>query len=354
MGECPSADGEFISRRELRHGVRKLPIRVRRMLSKPFAVPILRSRGGRRIPRETTRTQGTISNLRKHSVLSWIFPIVLFVLAAFVSSLAQKERGHYSGGGADYDGAKTDLLWEIGRRPSLAFGFRNFLADLAWLDAVQVMGDLRMTRNAYDRLTVLVETVTNLDPKFAVPYLVGGLVLGDSPDHAQKALGFLERGIRHHPSDWRFPFYIGYIRYFTLGDPAEGGRALREASGLRDSPPYLPFLASRMLAEGRKPETALEFLAAMIRQETDPSRKGILERRIKEVVVERDIQALEAAVQAYRGKTETFPERFSDLVEAGLIRGVPREPNGGRYLLSSDGRVRSSTMTQRLKVFRLK
>jgi uncharacterized protein YbcV (DUF1398 family) len=109
-----------------------------------------------------------------------------------------------------------------------------------------------------------------------------------------------------------------------------------------------------MLAEGRKPETALEFLAAMIRQETDPSRKGILERRIKEVVVERDIQALEAAVQAYRGKTETFPERFSDLVEAGLIRWVPREPNGGRYLLSSDGRVRSSTMTQRLKVFRLK
>jgi len=299
------------------------------------------------------RTQGTISNLRKSPVLSWFFPLVLIVLSAFVSSLAQKEH-RQDGSGVAYDGPKMGLLWEIRRRPTLAFGFRNFLADTAWLQAVQIAGDLRMTRKAYDRLAVLIETVTNLDPKFAVPYLMGGVVLGDSPDHAHKALEILERGVRHHPSDWRFPFYIGYLRYFSLGDPAEGGKALEGASRLPDSPPYLPLLAARMLAEGRKPETALQFLEAMVKQETDSSRMEILQRRIREVIVERDIQELESAVERYRKKEGTLPENLFVLAQAALIRRVPEEPNGGRYLLSPDGKVRSSRMTQRLKVFRNK
>lgn len=292
-----------------------------------------------------------MSILRKHPAFSWLFPIVLFLLAAFVSSLAQQAR-RQPGSGFAFDGQRPDLLWDVGRRPSLAFGFRNFLADIGWLQTVQIAGDLRMTRQAYDRLAVLIETVTNLDPKFAVPYMMGAVVLGDSPDHAQKALGILERGIRHHPADWHFPFYIGYLRYFSLGDPADAGRALEEASRLPDSPPYLPLLAARMLAEGRRPETALEFLETMVKQETDTSRMEILKRRIQEVIVERDIQELESAVEAYRKREGTLPENLSILAQAGLIRRIPEEPHGGKYLLTLDGKVRSSKMTQRLKVFR--
>lgn len=302
-------------------------------------------------PEEKMKPQGPMSRLRKVPALSWLVPVLLIVLAAFISSLAQKDLRR-TGGRSAYGESEPDLLWEISRRPSLAFGFRNFLADVAWLQAVQTAGDLRMTRKAYDRLTLLIDTATRLDPKFAVPYLMGAIVLGDSQDHAPKALGILERGVRHHPSDWRFPFYIGYLNYFSLGDPAEGGKSLERAAWLPDSPPYLPLLAARMLAEGRRPETALEFLAVMARQETDSARKEILERRIREVIVERDIQELEAAVDAYREKAGTLPEELSVLVEAGLIRRVPDEPNGGLYLLSGDGKVRSSRMPQRLKVFR--
>jgi len=43
---------------------------------------------------------------------------------------------------------------------------------------------------------------------------------------------------------------------------------------------------------------------------------------------------------------------LSDLVLAGLIRTIPEEPNGGRYVLSPDGTVRSNRVTSRLKVFR--
>jgi len=63
-----------------------------------------------------------------------------------------------------------------------------------------------MTRNDFDRLSDLLFTVVRFDPRFVVPYLLGGIVLGDSPYHAGAALDLLERGERQFPSDWRFPF----------------------------------------------------------------------------------------------------------------------------------------------------
>jgi hypothetical protein len=278
-------------------------------------------------------------------------PLLLLFLSALLSSRLLPDP--WSARTADAKPAgEAGLLLEISRRPALAFGFRNFLGDLAWLKAVQVAGARKMTPGDYDRLYVLLKGVGNFDPRFDVPYLLGGIILGDSPRHVPEALDILDRGTKSHPSDWRFPFYVGYTRYFSLGDPLEGGKALEEASRLPGSPPYLALLASRMLTEGREPKTALALLEAMAGQETDTARKEVLQRRIREVIVERDLQSLERAVEEYRARHGALPASLSSLAAAGILHGIPREPNGGRYLLSPGGEVRSDRMKQRLKVFR--
>jgi hypothetical protein len=281
----------------------------------------------------------------------WLLPLLLLASSAFLSASLFRERSSLAQGrkGVAQSGS---LLLEISRRPAFAFGFRNFLADLQWMDAVQVAGSRRMSRTDYDRLDVLVRTVNNFDPKFVVPYLLGGLVLGDSSRHVPEALRTLERGGRNFPGDWRFPFYIGYTQYFSLGNPADGGRAIEAAARIPGSPPYLPFLAARMLSEGRKPETALVFLEEMLKQEADPARRVVLQRRLLEVIVERDIQGLERAVETYRSRSGDLPGDLYELVPAGLLREVPAEPHGGRYLLNPDGTVRSDHVRQRLRVFR--
>ncbi|HSE14278.1 MAG TPA: hypothetical protein VLB08_01675, partial [Candidatus Deferrimicrobium sp.] len=249
---------------------------------------------------------------------------------------------------------RPGLLDAISNHPSYSFGFRNFLADVVWLEAVQVAGNLKMTPGDYDRLHDLLNVVANFDPKFEIPYLLGGLVLGESPDHAQEALEVLERGRTNHPSRWQFPFYIGFTHYFSLGDGIAGGKAMGEAARLPGSPAYLPGLASRMLTEAREPEAALKLLEPIARQETDPARRAVLERRIREVTVERDLQELEMAVEAYRGKMGVPPRDLSDLVRAGIVSAIPEEPNGGRYLMEPGGRVRSDRVSQRLRVFQKK
>jgi len=210
-----------------------------------------------------------------------------------------------------------------------------------------------MTLDEYDRLSGLLSTVVRFDPRFMVPYLLGGIVLGDSPDHAGAALGLLARGEGQFPSEWRFPFYAGYIHYFSLGNPEEGGMAILRAARIPGSPPHFPLLASRMLSEGNRPDTALAFLREMTDRETDPRRKASLEERIRRVTVERDLQLLEGAVADYTSRVGAHPGELADLVRLGVLAKIPEEPYGGRYLLTTGGRVRSDRAPQgRLKVLR--
>jgi len=246
---------------------------------------------------------------------------------------------------------RPGLLAAISQRPSFSFGFRNVFADIAWLEAVQVAGNLKMAPADYDRLYELLDVEANFDPKFDIPYLLGGLVLGESPNHAQKALAVFERGKRERPVDWRFPFYIGYTNYFSLGEAGKGGKAMAEAARLPGSPAYLPGLASRVLSEGREPGAALALLEPIVRQENDPARRAVLERRIREVTIERDLQALEKAVESYREKMGVIPRELQDLVGVGILSGIPAEPNGGKYLMDTGGKVRSDKVSQRLRVF---
>lgn len=273
--------------------------------------------------------------------------ILLLGASALLSS--RLSPGLASAGGQD--GAVDNLAVAVSRHPSLAIGFRNACADLVWLGAIQVAGNRKMASADYDRLALLLDTAANFDPRFETIYLLGGLILGESPAHARRAVTLLERGRKSHPESWQIPFYLGFTYYFILGQPIEGGRSMADASRLPGSPEYLPRLAARMLVEGKDPETALSFLAVMIRQEQDPARRAVLERRAADVAIERDLQRLERAVDSYRSTNGKLPASLSDLVRAGILSRLPVEPNGGAYRIDQEGNVFSNRSGRRIKVF---
>ncbi len=126
------------------------------------------------------REGGTLSALRGTTIFLWVLPALLLAMSGFLSSRVIRERSviHWSD---NVRGGKGSLFLEISRNPAFAFGFRNFLGDLAWLRAVQIAGTSNIAPGDYDRLYVLLRTVGNFDPRFVVPYILGGMVLGDSP-----------------------------------------------------------------------------------------------------------------------------------------------------------------------------
>ena len=238
-------------------------------------------------------------------------------------------------------------------KPTL-LGYHNLGADVVWLRLVQVFGKRRNTADEYAWMYHALDVITTLDPQYDYAYYVGGVMLTNVANRVDLSNRLLEKGFKENPTIWNIPFLLGYNHYFILGDATKAAEYIAAAARLPGGPAYLPGLATRLYAEANNPETALEFLEALWRQTQDIETREILEKRAKEIMIERDIQGLESAVQRYRSKRESYPRTLHDLIASGYLSQLPQEPFGGSYELDSrTGTVRSSTHPNRLKVFRL-
>jgi tetratricopeptide (TPR) repeat protein len=251
---------------------------------------------------------------------------------AQIESLAQLPKGEYL-------------------KPSL-LGYHHLGADILWLKLIQVIGKKHNSADEYEWIYHALDVITTLDPQYAYTYYAGGIILGDLANRPDLSIRLLERGVTANPNVWNIPFLLGYNYYFLLGDPAKGAEYIMKAASLPDGPAYLPGLATRMAAEAGNPDTALVFLEARLREEQDPKMREVLEKRMKEVIIERDLRMLESAVEIYRTQHGTLPATLTDLVASGILPFFPQEPFGGDYQLDSKtGSVSSSTHPERLRTF---
>ena len=230
-------------------------------------------------------------------------------------------------------------------------GYRQLVADLIWLQAVQHIGAPRDTQRGYRWTYHAVDVLTDLDPTFVPPYQATGIFLGVLAGRADEGVAILDKGIRHNPAIWQFPFLAGYISYYERCDPAVGGQYLRLAAQVPGAPAYLPKLAARMTVESGDPTAALEFLDRFSRSVTDErARKAVLQR-MKEVVQEKDLLFLEASVRQYQVKYGRPPSKLEDLMLHGVIRQLPIDPLGGHYHIDFlSGKVSSSSTRERLRI----
>lgn len=247
---------------------------------------------------------------------------------------------------------------ELGRLPNGSYlkpamlGYHTLGADLLWLKLVQVIGNKRNTAEEFEWMAHALDAVTTLDPQYEYAYYAGGVILGDLANRPDLSNRLLARGHAENPAVWNIPFLLGYNHYFLMGDPARGAEYLMKAASVPGGPSYLPGLATRMAAEGGKPETALIFLQARLRETSDPEMQKFYVNRMKEVIIERDIRVLQQAVHIYRERFGKTPGQLVDLVTQNVLVSLPQEPFGGEYrVINETGEIASSTHPERLKTF---
>jgi len=232
-------------------------------------------------------------------------------------------------------------------------GYDQFAADLIWLKAVQHLGATRQSKGGYYWAYHVVNVVTDLDPKFLPAYLASGAILGVWAGLQYESIEILRKGMRENPDVWQLPFYIGYDYFYELCDPAKAAPYFQAAAKLPGAPSYLPSLAARMTVAGGDPAAALEFLQHLYEQVRDPRLREALELKIKEVLVERDIRALQDGAQRYRARYGKAPRTLKELVARGIVASLPEEPFGGRYVLDpSSGSVKPVGRSKRLDIYR--
>ncbi|HEY4716252.1 MAG TPA: hypothetical protein VII00_04035 [bacterium] len=240
-------------------------------------------------------------------------------------------------------------------------GHKNTLADYYFLNAIQYGGEPKNKDEEYRWLYPMLNIVTELDPKYGTPYRWGGIVLpffnGTEWKNVQESDMLLEKGIRDARKDedkyWQVYFYRGWNAMTYEKDFRRAGDYIGMASRYVKGnvyPKYLALLATKLYATADDPDAGLRFAEDAYNVERDPDIKKELERRIKELRVEKDLKLLNSAIEELYKKSGKKPAKLEELINAGILRVLPEEPFGGKYIIDKSEKAQSTTYKDSLRI----
>ena len=243
----------------------------------------------------------------------------------------------------------------------LSFGFASVIADVLFLEAVQIVGDRSFAAklpagSPMDRrLARLLDYATQLDPQFRGAYRFAGNAMPRQTPNGVIANVFetaqiLERGVRERPDDWKISFELGYLQAFYLDETAQAAKTLAISARVPEAPSYLAFLATRLAAEGGELDYAEQMARTMLENATEDSTRAEWQRRLQDIAMERDLRAMDDAVRRFRAAHGRPPASLDELVAAGDLRSIPKEPHGGAWKIGPGGEP-GSTAAPRLRQF---
>jgi hypothetical protein len=226
----------------------------------------------------------------------------------------------------------------------LSLGYSGLLADVYWTRAVQYFGAQHMRGSErYDLLAPLLDITTDLDPNLIVAYETGSIFLCQKPPDGagqpDKAVELVEKGIRENPAYWRLYFTLGFIHYVDRHDPKAAQHAFQKGSEVPGALSWMKVMAARMAEHADDPATAAYLWKTIYETTKDKEIKDTAEKHLISLRVESELDELERRTKAYYERRGAYPEEWTDLINAGLLRGVPVDPNGVPYRLRLDGTV---------------
>ncbi|HYY68878.1 MAG TPA: hypothetical protein VE734_04030 [Terriglobales bacterium] len=265
------------------------------------------------------------------------------VLAASLAGAALTARRlDHLRAGAMAEGALYISSPKILQRMSL--GFTGLTADIYWTRAVQYFGTQHHAHSTeYKLLEPLLNITTTLDPQLMVAYEFGATFLAQRPPEGagdpDAAVRLVERGVHENPSEWRLYYNLGFIHYFERHDYAAAADAFERGSRIPGAYPWMKVMAAQMSQRAGDPQTA-RFLWSSLYQTTESEEiRANAAKHLRALQVDDEVSLLEKLVTAFHERTGQWPANWAEMVAAGYLRSVPRDPTGKLYRLTPRGRV---------------
>jgi hypothetical protein len=223
------------------------------------------------------------------------------------------------------------------KRASLSYD--ALVADLYWIRAVQYYGGTRLSTGPkrYDLLYPLLDLTTSVDPNFDIAYRFGAIFLSEKyPGGAGRpdlGIAFLEKGLRAQPEKWQFAHDIGFVYYWWVQDYTQAAHWFDRAADMPDAPDWLKPLAAVTLARGGDRTSSRTLWTEVVRNADADWLRVQAEFRLKQLDAMDGIDLMERVVQQYRARTGSLPASWTEMIRAGALRGVPKDPTGTPFQL---------------------
>ena len=226
----------------------------------------------------------------------------------------------------------------------LSLGYSSLMADIYWTRAVQYFGGkLHAGDRHYELLGPLLKITTGLDPKLLVAYEYGSNFLGAPPPlgagDPHQAIKLIEFGIKNNPDQWRLYYDLGFVYYLELKDYKAAERAFEAGSHTPNAHPFMKLMAGNMAQHAGEYGMARLLWTATYQSATENLIKANAQAHLRAITTDEDVLALNQIVARYQHDTGHLPRGFSELIAAGLLRGVPQDPLGHPYKLLPDGSI---------------
>jgi hypothetical protein len=238
-----------------------------------------------------------------------------------------------------------ELLLRSGKLVKMmSLEFAPLMADFYWTRVVQFYGNKRVRGNAnLELLWPLLDVTTTLDPHLLVAYRFGAMFLSQhAPSGAGRpdlAVQLIQRGIQANPEYWRLYEDLGFVYYFDLKDYAKASEAFLEGSKNPQAQVWMKVMAAKIAAEGESYSTSYFLWRDIYLSSTDPRIKQNAELHLQLLQVKEDCRKIDLLADEYEKRFKRRPERMTELVQAGLLRGVPGDPKGYPYVFDENGKA---------------
>src|SRR6202521_4265582 len=240
---------------------------------------------------------------------------------------------------------RDDVLLRSGKLMKvMSLEYAPLVASIYWTRVVQYYGNKHVRGQAnLESLWPLLDITTTLDPNLLVAYRFGAMFLSQAaPAGAGRpdlAVELIRRGIQANPEYWRLYEDLGFVYYFDLKDYSKAAEAFLEGSNKPNAQLWMQVMAAKVSAEGESFATSMLLWKDIYDSTPDPSVKKNALLHLQLLKVKEDCKQLDVLADEYAKRYGKRPARMSELVQAGLLRGIPGDPLGFAYLFGEDGKA---------------
>ncbi len=240
----------------------------------------------------------------------------------------------------------TESLTRLGEIPTpllklSVLEFKGAAADLLQLKTITWFG-MKLIKHQnlnpaeWKQAYKIINNITELDPKFWDPYLFAEMMFTWQAGMIDEANSLLEKAAKALPNDFRPLYFLGFNEFYFRKNAAKAAPYLREAAAKPHAPSFLKGLAARFSLYGNQTLAGIIFLKGLIKQTNDDVTRKYLTKSLETLKL---IYKLENAVEKYKKLFNRPPANLNDLITAGIIKKIPQDPFGGRFIITDNGRV---------------
>lgn len=152
----------------------------------------------------------------------------------------------------------------------------DFISSLLWMKTAYYFGLNALKSGGYEYLLGLMDLVTDLSPKWDIPFLYAAILLPSEAGDVEGGLYMIDKGLINFPDSWELWFFKGYYLWKRDSDHRAASEAIKRASMIKGAPRYLASLSITVLADGDKKRMEESYKEQVLKTITHPTYKNIL------------------------------------------------------------------------------